>query len=465
MRRLWLAMLGVLLVVACSDTPVTPDARGPLFPPRPECEGSQIDPLAGDHKMVISTLEIGSKEDGFDLDGDGDPDNKLAGVGSLARSAIQDSFESFEIIISIEFFDFPQAVADECVKFAMYAGKYRLDRDGDGRETARSSGDCNDHEPTINHGLAEVADNGRDDDCDGRADETTETIETDAGTQTVEVPSTNTDDADGDGVTIADGDCDDTLAAVKWGIPEVCGDGLDNNCDGSADWGEDASTTPPTPMCSPYDLLGPDTVVLDPLSFETDGSPVIAFHAGSTSLDAGALNLEAGPSLFSVTIPVTGDLNLELRITGTTIYGEIIETGSDLGITAGRLGGVLDANSMDKVTGLEVDEIGLSPEDTLLDATYANLLGTIIGLPKPQDGCMAPDIDVDGDGIEMFCDMDFEGTVELCIDGDGTMYYDDVATGKNCTEEIDEEGNLRFQDGISVEMNFEAVPVLLEGAP
>ena len=41
-------------------------------------------------------------------------------------------------------------------------------------------------------------------------------------------------DADGDGYTIADGDCDDADPAVHPGSPEVC-DGLDNNCDGDLD--------------------------------------------------------------------------------------------------------------------------------------------------------------------------------------------------------------------------------------
>ena len=37
-------------------------------------------------------------------------------------------------------------------------------------------------------------------------------------------------DADGDGVTEADGDCNDSNAAIYPGAPEVC-DGLDNDCD------------------------------------------------------------------------------------------------------------------------------------------------------------------------------------------------------------------------------------------
>lgn len=41
-------------------------------------------------------------------------------------------------------------------------------------------------------------------------------------------------DADGDGYTVAEGDCDDAAAAVNPGASETCGNGVDDNCDGSA---------------------------------------------------------------------------------------------------------------------------------------------------------------------------------------------------------------------------------------
>src|SRR5262245_31240382 len=42
-------------------------------------------------------------------------------------------------------------------------------------------------------------------------------------------------DNDGDGVTTCDGDCDDSDALSNAGGNEICGDGIDNNCDGVAD--------------------------------------------------------------------------------------------------------------------------------------------------------------------------------------------------------------------------------------
>src|SRR5262245_30201358 len=134
-------LLCVLCASACGGD------SGTLFEPKPECTGESITPLAGSFPQVISKLAIGSLEDCLDLDHDGKPDNKLAAVSSLAQSAIDDSFKNYEIVIPIEFFDFPAVGKDECVKFALYLANYAADKDGDGKRPNIEGGDCNDNDP------------------------------------------------------------------------------------------------------------------------------------------------------------------------------------------------------------------------------------------------------------------------------------------------------------------------------
>jgi hypothetical protein len=437
-----LLLLSLIVSAACGG-----DDKKQLFTPKPECEGDAITPYQGTFPQVISQLSIGTVQDGFDLDGDGKPDNKLAAVGSLAKDAIDGSLKNTEIVIPIEFFDFASVAADKCVKFAIYLGI--SDADADGKKPTQHGGDCNDHDPMIAPGMPEVAGNMKDDDCDGLADED----ETNAAN------TTETTDMDGDGQSVAQGDCDDTNMTVMKGATEICGDGLDNDCDGTADRTEDAMGN--SVACNPFDAANPVDIALDPLSLD-GGQPVISFTSGEVDKNN---KLTAGPGTFSVNIPVTGDITLDLKISGATIEGDVQADGS---IMNGRLGGVIDAKTADTIRGLDVSQIGLTPEDSLLDATFANLLGPLLALPKAKAsvdkdyaGCRTPDIDVDGDGLESFCDSnpnDDIKTVDVCIDGDGTVVKDEVGADgvvtKQCSEAVDASGKPRFVDGISVELNF-----------
>jgi hypothetical protein len=441
------ALFAMLFAAACGGG----DDPGPLFQPKPECEGAPVTALTGGNPQVINKLEIGSAADGFDLDNDGDPDNKLAAVASIAKSAIDDSLKDYSIVIPFEFFDLESASADSCVKFAIYLGQYVVDGDADGDDPFREDGDCNDTDLDIHPGITEVDGNGVDDDCDGLADE-------DAS----DVPSGNTDDADGDGQTIADGDCDDRKGfgeTIKLGAVEICGDGLDNDCDGVADRTERPGLEA---TCSPFDPATMAEIPLDPLSF-VGADPAISFKDGT--IDENGV-LDAGPSIFSVNIPVTDGINLDLRISGAQIQADVVEEGGALVLKNGRLGGVIDAKTADTIRGLEVEQIGLLPENSLLDATFANLLGPLLALPKSSAaiqnkyaGCRTPDIDVDQDGLESYCDSNPDDeikVVDICIDGDGTEFTD--VGSMQCTEAMIGT-KFRFVDGISVELNFETSAV------
>ncbi len=95
--------------------------------------------------------------------------------------------------------------------------KTQCDRPTEGNWAIRV-GDCDDGDPGISPGAEETC-NGVDDDCDGFIDEGTELY-----------------DDDGDGLAEIDGDCDDSDVLVVPGAEESQND-IDDDCDGLVDEG------------------------------------------------------------------------------------------------------------------------------------------------------------------------------------------------------------------------------------
>jgi len=96
------------------------------------------------------------------------------------------------------------------------------DTDGDGVRMCDVPPDCNNYDASIFPGNVEICSDGKDNNCDGLVDDA----------------SCVCPDADGDGHTLAlcgGDDCDDTNPNVYPGAPEICNDGIDNNCDGTSD--------------------------------------------------------------------------------------------------------------------------------------------------------------------------------------------------------------------------------------
>ena len=84
--------------------------------------------------------------------------------------------------------------------------------------------DCNDGSPTTYPNAQEVV-NNNDDNCDGRIDEGTVVYDDDGDGYCETPPCVNT--------TRQQSDCDDAQFTVNPAATEVCGDGLDNDCDGN----------------------------------------------------------------------------------------------------------------------------------------------------------------------------------------------------------------------------------------
>jgi hypothetical protein len=91
------------------------------------------------------------------------------------------------------------------------------DNDGDGYSEIQ--GDCNDATAAISPGAFDICGDGIDQDCSG----------SDA---ICPIDPFNIDD-DGDGYTENQGDCNDATASIRPGAPDICGDGIDQDCSGA----------------------------------------------------------------------------------------------------------------------------------------------------------------------------------------------------------------------------------------
>ena len=104
------------------------------------------------------------------------------------------------------------------------AGVDCKDGDGDGWGVGKDckKPDCDDSDPALSGWMAEICGDGKDNNCDGQADEGCLVCE----------------DKDGDGFGVgpkcANWDCDDKEANIHPGAPELC-DGKDNDCNGKVD--------------------------------------------------------------------------------------------------------------------------------------------------------------------------------------------------------------------------------------
>jgi hypothetical protein len=132
-------------------------------------------------------------------------------------------------------FDVPNNGIDENCDGADSVDTSALDNDGDGFTPA--AGDCDDTDGAVNPNALENCSDNIDNDCNGLID-----IQ---DPNAVDCPVTCT-DLDGDSYSTDDGscgpvDCNDSDATVNPGSTEICDDGIDNDCDGAVDEGCDVT--------------------------------------------------------------------------------------------------------------------------------------------------------------------------------------------------------------------------------
>ncbi len=193
---------------------------------RAEPDKPPVDTSGGEPDTADSATPADDDGDGFSTV-DGDCDDADANIHPDADERCND-------------------IDDDCDgdtdEVAVDATRWYDDDDGDGygvetitacdqpAGSATQPGDCNDGDATSFPGAEEICD-GADNDCDGVADEELEAhywLDADGDSYgDAAFPSCQP----GSGYTSDAGDCDDANAAVNPGAAEVCGNGIDDDCD------------------------------------------------------------------------------------------------------------------------------------------------------------------------------------------------------------------------------------------
>ncbi|HFA48832.1 MAG TPA: hypothetical protein ENJ95_07435, partial [Bacteroidetes bacterium] len=278
---------------------------------------------------------------------------------------------------------------------------YYPDNDGDGFGDANAdatdacepptgmvsnNSDCNDEDANINPEATEICGDGIDNNCDGQVDD---------GQLTAYYPDNDGDgfgDANADatdacepptGMVSNNGDCNDEDANINPDATEICGDGIDNNCDGQVDDGQLTAYYP-----------------------DSDGDGFGDANAAAT--DA----CEPPPGMVSNNTDCNdGDANINPE--ATEICGDGIDNNCDGQVDDGQL------------TAYYPDNDGDGFGDANADATDAcepppGMVGNN-GDCNDEDANINPDApEIPGDGIDNNCDGDCECPADdapVCANG------------------------------------------------
>ena len=344
----------------------------------------------------------------------------------IAEDCGGDDCDDGDPAVNIDFLELCDGVDNDCDGLID-------NRDVDGDDHWGCGGDdCDDNDPSTYLGAQELAD-GRDNNCDGTIDEGTAWADDD-GDGYCEGPALC-----GDGSQ--PGDCDDTDATVAPDLPEVCGNGLDNDCSGVADDEDLDGDGYYDPACGGLDCNDSDATI-NPQAPELCGNGVDDdCSGGADDLDEdgdGYVALTCGGPDCDDSNPYVNPVALELADGMDNNCDGSIDEGTPLGDDDGD-GFCESANSCSGVNIFPGD-----CDDT--DATsYPGAPEICDGTDNDCDAASDEWDDMDGDGFAP-CDGDCDdantdlspGAVDLCADQvdsdcDGTA---DGANCVTCDEEI-----------------------------
>ncbi len=271
------------------------------------------------------------------------------------------------------------------------------------------------------------------------------------------------DDIDGDGAVDSCGDCDDTDASVYPGAPEICGDTVDQDCDGADDLGDEDGDTYIDATCGGDDCDDGDAALNPGVDVDVDGSNACddcddgdaANFPGNLEICADGIDQDCDGS------DQSGDVDGDTFISEGCIGGDDCDDnnasvfpgafdndgdGYDVCADCYDLGG---DNSEFVNPGLtEVCADGL---DNDCDGDFDNLDGDGDGFVSTDcfagddcddtDAAINPQTDADGDGFNACTDCDdtdalvFPGTTEVCDDG-----VDQNCNGADLLGDVDLDG-------------------------
>jgi len=312
------------------------------------------------------------------------------------------------------------------------------------------STDCNDGNANVNPGMAEVIGDGIDQDCTGfDSIECFQDNDGDAFGSTVVVISVDSDCAD-TGEAGSNTDCDDASASVYPGAPEIAGDGIDQDCNGS-----DQSVTQPTECLEDLDGdgYGNGNVVQ---SADADCNDL-----GEASLpnDCDDTNDQVYPGAFEICDGLDSDCDGSFLDDFSDLDGDELPDCIDEDIDGDGILNTTEGTGDPDGDGIPNQEDTDSDGDGIPDSVegtanndgddipnYLDLDSDDDGIPDSVEG----NVDTDGDGVPNYLDLDSdddtltdiqEGTGD--VDGDGVPNYLDLnADGDSADDYTEGDGDV-----------------------